>query len=191
MKPVLLASLLALPAAASGADPTPRIADEGTLGRTHSLAPGVTLAVPGYPQSYAETGDDVCIALGYTVKADGSTGDFRLLQAWTSNRGLAERQERYLDTFAAAAASAVSQWRFVPKEAGAAVPVTTVATLTFRGRGETANLADRCRVRDLAAHLGRLENGRTVVRRGVEQSRDAEIMNNIRRTEAAAGRRQQ
>ena len=58
-----------------------RIVNEGQLGKTHALAAGTPLAAPGYPGAYVDSGDDVCIAMGYTVKADGTTGDFRFLQA--------------------------------------------------------------------------------------------------------------
>lgn len=187
MKITLFAALVAISGLATAQDRPARIADEGTLGQTHQLAPGAVLLAPGYPGAYADAGDDVCIALGYTVKPDGSTGDFRLLQAWSSDRARAERNDRYLDTFAAAAADAVSQWRFQPRSGAATGAVETVATLTFRGgKGAAEGLADRCRIADLAAHYNRLENGRIPVRRTIEARRDAEIAANIRQAEALA-----
>lgn len=165
-----------------------RIADEGTLGRTHDIAPGTSLPAPGYPEIYAGSGDDVCIALGYTVKKDGTTGDFRLLRAWSSNRALAERQERYLDAFAGAAADAVSKWRFVPKQAENAASVQTVATVTFRA-GSAVGLTERCQITDLAAHYRRLENGRVAVRKVSDNLRETATMANIRLAESMARRR--
>lgn len=186
MKITLFAALVAISGLATAQDRPARIADEGTLGQTHQLAPGAVLQAPGYPGAYADAGDDVCIALGYTVKPDGSTGDFRLLQAWSSDRARAEKHDRYLDTFASAAADAVSQWRFEPRSGGTEA-VSTVATLTFRGgKATTQGLADRCRIVDLAAHFNRLENGRIPVRRTIERARDNEIMVSIRRSEALA-----
>lgn len=187
MKATLFAALVAISGSATAQDRPARIADEGTLGQTHQLAPGAVLPAPGYPGAYADAGDDVCIALGYTVKADGTTGDFRLLQAWSSARARAEKSDRYLDTFASAAADAVSQWRFQPREGVAAGTVDTVATLTFRGgKGATEGLAERCRITDLAAHYARLENGRIPLRRTIERARDNEIAASIRRSEAYA-----
>lgn len=189
MKGIVFAIGLFVSGTVVAADVPKNIVDEGQLGRTHALAAETQLAIPGYPGAYAESGDDVCIALGYTVKPDGTTGDFRLLRAWSSDRASAERTSRYLDTFASAAAEAVSQWRFAPREAAAAGPVSTVATLTFNGgRGDAIGLADRCRVADLAAHYSRLENGRLPVRRTIERARDGQIASNIRHAEAFANR---
>ena len=187
MKSILLVGGLLFAGTVLAADVPRNIVDEGQLGKTHVLAAGTQLAAPGYPGAYADSGDDVCIALGYTVKPDGTTGDFRFLQAWSSNRANAEKNDRYLDTFASAAADAVSQWRFQSKE-GTSGSYSTVATLTFRGGDNTPQLADRCRIADLAAHYDRLENGRLPVRRTLEGARDSAIMADIRRAEAFANR---
>ena len=188
MKTILFATGLLFAGTVLATDIPKNIVDEGQLGRTHVLAAGTQLAAPGYPGSYVDAGDNVCIALGYTVKPDGTTGDFRFLQAWSSNRANAEKTDRYLDTFASAAADAVSRWRFAPKD-GAAASVSTVATLTFTGgKAATPGLADRCRISDLAAHYSRLENGRIPVRRIVERARDGQIASNIQHAEAFANR---
>jgi hypothetical protein len=188
MKWIMFAAGLLVTTTVCAANIPRNIVDEGQLGKTHALAAGTQLAVPGYPGAYAESGDDVCIALGYTVKPDGTTGDFRFLQAWSSNRADAEKSDRYLNTFAAAAADAVSQWRFEPK--GEATPtVSTVATLTFRGgKAPAQGLADRCRISDLAAHYNRLESGRIPVRRTIERAHDGHIAASIRQAEAYANR---
>ncbi len=188
MKSIMFATGLLLAGTVFAGNAPTNIVDEGQLGKTHALAAGTQLAAPGYPGSYADSGDDVCIALGYTVKPDGTTGDFRFLQAWSSDRARAERTDRYLDTFASAAASAVSQWRFEPK-AGTTGSFSTVATLVFTGgKGATPDLADRCRISDLAAHYARLENGRIPVRWTIERARDGQIAGEIRRAEAFANR---
>ena len=189
MKSIMFATGLLFAGSVFAADVPKNIVDEGQLGKTHVLAAGTQLAAPGYPGSYADSGDDVCIALGYTVKPDGTTGDFRFLQAWSSDRASAERTDRYLDTFASAAASAVSKWRFEPREGTASGAVSTVATLVFTGgKGATPDLADRCRISDLAAHYGRLENGRIPVRWTIERARDGQIAAEMRRAEAFANR---
>ncbi len=188
MKVIIFATSLLLAGTAIAANPRTTIVNEGYLGETHALASGTQLTTPGYPETYADSGDDVCIALGYTVKPDGTTGDFRLLRAWSSNRRNAEKSGRYLDTFASSAADAVSKWRFEPKN-GDMTAINTVATLTFRGGKGTATaqgLADRCRIGDLTAHYKRLENGRVPVRRVTEQARDGAISSSIRQNEAFA-----
>ena len=187
-KIAFIAIILAAGTAAAGSS-SAMIVDEGKLGLTHAVASGVALAAPGYPAAYSKAGDDVCIALGYTVKPDGSTGDFMLLQAWGSNLGRMETQGRYLDAFVDAAAHAVAQWRFTSKDGAGSEPVKTVATLTFNGGAETAQLADRCKIRDLAAHYRRLEDGRIIARRNAEMRRDAATLANIRLAESIAARR--
>jgi hypothetical protein len=182
----LVVCLACLSGPAAAVDGSVRIVDEGKLGLTHRLAAGTDLAAPGYPMSYSKTGDDVCIALGYTVKPDGTTGDFRLLSAWTSDRAQAEKSDRYLDTFAAAAAQAVSRWRFETRSGVASTPVATVATLSFQGSGSTQGLQARCRITDLAAHYQRLQNGRLAVQRIQEDRRDAQTLFNIRLAESIA-----
>ena len=189
MKSILFATGLLFAGNVFAVDVPKNLVNEGQLGKTHALATGTQLAAPGYPGAYADSGDDVCIALGYTVKPDGTTGDFRLLQAWSSDRANAEKNDRYLDTFAAAAADAVSQWRFEPREGGTTSAVSTVATLTFKGgNGAAQGLADRCRIADLAVHYNRLENGRTPVRRTIEQGRDREMAVSTRMAEAYTNR---
>lgn len=189
MKSIMIATGLLLAGSVLAADLPRNIVDEGQLGKTHALAAGTQLAAPGYPGAYADSGDDVCIALGYTVKADGTTGDFRFLQAWSSDRASAEKNDRYLDTFASAAADAVSQWRFEPKDGAASGAVSTVATLTFTGgKGTTPDLVDRCRISNLTAHYKRLENGRIPVRRIIERARDGQVAAEIHRAEAFANR---
>lgn len=189
MKAIMLATGMLFAGSVFAADVPKNLVEEGQLGKTHALAAGTQLAAPGYPGAYAESGDDVCIALGYTVKPDGTTGDFRFLQAWSSDRASAEKNDRYLDTFASAAADAVSQWRFEPRDGAPREPVSTVATLTFTGgKGATPDLAGRCRITNLAAHYNRLENGRIPVRRTIERARDGQIAAEVRRAEAFANR---
>lgn len=183
---LMLVAGIAFACGAAATNPAPRTVDEGKLGLTHDLAEGTPLVAPGYPAAYADRGDDVCIALGYTVQPDGSTGDFQLLQAWGSNLARMETQGRYLDAFVNAAAHAVSQWRFVPK--GEASPVRTVATLTFNGAGSGEDVASRCRIDDLAAHYRFRENSRVAVQREMERRRDAATLSQVRWAESVAPR---
>ena len=150
---VLGATLTLACAYAYASGRSPAIVDEGQLGRTHVLASGVEITPPEYPAAYAENRDDVCVAISYTVGADGNTGDFHLINAWSNNQKQAQLQDAYFKPFADAAAQAVSGWRFAPKDAGnQSRSVRTVATLAFKGQDAVAGLADRCRVQDLAAY---------------------------------------
>lgn len=165
-----------------------RIVEEGQLGKTHMLMPGTTLEAPGYPAAYADSRDNVCVALGYTVNADGTTGDFVLLDTWSDGSLRAETSPSYWTTFAQASATAVSQWRFQPREQSMAEPVRTVATLTFRGAGKLPDLAARCQVKDLTAHYrnSRAVRDRLVTSDVTAQARAAERA--IRANEARMGR---
>ena len=144
--------LLGVSTTVSAGDERMRIVDEGRLSQVYVPVSGTQSTAPAYPAAYANAGDDVCIALGYTIQPDGSTGDFQLLRAWSSDRQSALTDDRYLDAFAAAAADSISRWRFVSGAAADGRPVMTVATLTFEGHGRVKKLADRCRIQELASY---------------------------------------
>lgn len=133
-----------------------RVANEGGIRGEWMLAPGAALAAPGYPGAFASRGDNVCVAMGYRIQPDGSTSDFTLLKAWSSGGGEVEPVEGYWDAFSQASVAALQQWKFAPRpEVGKAVPVDTVATLTFMGKQaeDAAGLRGKCKIDDLAAFL--------------------------------------
>lgn len=104
----------------------------------------------------------MCLALAYTVLPNGTTGDFKVLRAWSSSPANAMASEKYLDSFSQAAANAVSQWRFEPKDPSAQSTVRTVATMLFHGGRQTPKLRDHCAVKDLAGYERGLAAGRRV-----------------------------
>jgi hypothetical protein len=128
-------------------------ANEGKIGDRWMLAEGATLATPEYPAAMAARGDDVCIALGYLIKPDGTTSDFAVLKQWNSGQGEREPQEGYWQAFAQSGADALSQWRFSPKPGAPATrPTYTVATLAFTGaNGTGGDIRGHCRIDDVAA----------------------------------------
>jgi hypothetical protein len=139
-----------------------RIANEGTIGDKWKLADGTTLAMPVYPAQLAERKADVCIALGYVIAADGTTGSFTVLQQWSSE-GEKEPVEGYWKSFAEAGADALAAWKFQPKpDAGTVIPTHTVATLVFNGGAGVApaELRGHCKIADLASHLERMKDKR-------------------------------
>ncbi len=133
-----------------------RIANEGGIRDQWMLADGVTLAAPGYPADFAALGDNVCVAVGYRIKPDGSTSDYTLLRSWSSSTGEKEPVAGFWDAFSQASAAALTQWKFKPRpEFGSPRPVDTVATMTFMGKTaeDAAGLRSRCSVQDLRATL--------------------------------------
>ncbi len=132
------------------------IANEGGIRDKWALADGVTLAAPGYPADFAARGDNVCLAMGYRIRPDGSTGEFVMLRGWSSSGGEKEPVAGFWDAFSQASAAALAQWKFKPRaEIATARPVDTVATMTFMGSKaeDAAGLRGRCAVPDLVALL--------------------------------------
>ncbi|HJR74664.1 MAG TPA: hypothetical protein VJ806_13620 [Luteimonas sp.] len=133
------------------------IVDEGGIRKEWKLAEGAKLAAPGYPAEFAARGDNVCVAIGYAIRADGSTSDFSLLKAWASSTG-GDREPvpGFWEGFARAAGAAVAQWKFAPRpEISEPRPVYTVATMHFIGReaADAAALRSRCAIVDLAGYV--------------------------------------
>lgn len=173
----VLMALVAGAASAQVADSRIRIANEGTIGDKWKLADGTTLAMPVYPAHLAERKADVCLALGYVIGADGTTGAFTVLQQWSSE-GEKEPVDGYWKAFAQAGADALAAWKFQPKpDAGTAIPTHTVATLVFNGGAGVApaDLRGHCKIPDLASHLERIKDKRwqrgDINRRYAEQER--------------------
>jgi hypothetical protein len=149
----LLAAVCAI--SAHAADPV-RIANEGAIRDQWTLADGVKLVAPSYPAAFADKGDNVCVALGYLIKPDGSTGEFALLKAWASSTAEKEPVDGFFDSFARAGAGALSQWRFKPlPEVSVPRPTYTVATLHFIGKQATdiGALTSHCRIPDMQAFV--------------------------------------
>jgi hypothetical protein len=147
----LIALSLCTAIAAQAADRT-RIVNEGGIRDQWMLADGVTLAGPGFPAAYKERGDQVCVAVAYAIRPDGTTTDFALLKQWSSAPD-ATATSGYFDAFAAAAAGALSQWKFKPRpEVTEAQRTVTVATMHFGGKdaADVAAIRSRCQITDLA-----------------------------------------
>lgn len=151
-----------------------RVVNEGGIKDQWTLAEGAKLAAPGYPAALVEQGDNVCLALGYAIKPDGTTSDFSVVKSWSS--GGEKQSDAYWDAFAQASAAAVSQWKFAPRpEVADPQPTYTVATMQFMGKQamDGAELRGHCRVDDLAAQLKRNERNNPMnsqVRRDIEQA---------------------
>ncbi|MCC8364129.1 energy transducer TonB [Lysobacter sp. A6] len=135
-----------------------QIANEGAIRNRWAL--DGELALPAWPDGFAQARRDVCLALGYTINPDGSTSNFHVLQQWNSDTGGIEPADGFWAAFAGAGVDAVRQWKFTPRpEAGAPQPVFTVATLTWKTRADTwpNALRGRCDIDNLAAFLHRYQ----------------------------------
>lgn len=129
-----------------------KVVNEGGIRDAWMLADGAKLAAPGYPAEFAPRGDNVCIAMGYSIKPDGSTSDFSLLKAWNTSSADKEPVEGFWNAFSQASANALSEWKFKPRpEVTAPQPTYTVATMTFMGKEamDGAALRDNCKIEDL------------------------------------------
>lgn len=148
-----LAACAMLYAAAGMAADKVRIVNEGGIRDEWMLADGIKLAAPGYPSTFVDRGDSVCVAMGYSIKPDGTTSDFSVVKAWNSAAADKEPMPGYWDAFSQASAQALSQWKFKPRpEVTAPQPTYTVATMTFMGKDGTdpAGLRSKCGIADLA-----------------------------------------
>ncbi|MGH8074600.1 MAG: hypothetical protein ACREO4_11095 [Lysobacter sp.] len=132
-----------------------RIASEGDIAEQWVQVTSPTAL--GYPAQFTERGDNVCLAMGYSIRNDGTTSDFSVLKSWSSSTGAEEPVAGFWDSFAQAGASALSHWQFQPKP-GVEAPDTTytVATLGFQGKDpmDAEMLRERCSV-DIHALVAR------------------------------------
>ena len=154
-----LAALFALPAIAADKY---KIVNEGGIRDDWAAADGAKFTAPGYPAAFASRGDDVCLAMGYAIQADGTTRDFAIIKAWSNSRGEDEPVEGFWQAFEQAGAMALSEWKFKPRVSDRSVPTYTVATLTFQGKGlvNAAELRGRCAVGDLKAAVQQTNSNR-------------------------------
>lgn len=143
-----LVALFALPAIAADKY---KIVNEGGIRDDWAAADGAKFTAPGYPAAFASRGDDVCLAMGYAIQADGTTKDFAIIKAWSNSRGEDEPEKGFWQAFEQAGAAALSEWRFKPRVIESPVPTYTVATLTFQGKGSVPakELRARCAINDL------------------------------------------
>lgn len=146
-----LAASLLFSASALAADRV-KIVNEGGIRDAWMLADGATLPAPGYPAEFAPRGDNVCIAMGYSIKPDGTTSDFSLLKAWSGTSAEKEPVDGFWNAFSQASANALSQWKFKPRPEVTDPQATfTVATMTFMGKEamDAAALRGHCKIEDL------------------------------------------
>ena len=156
---IVVTAMLASCMAAAGAAEAVKVVPEGGLAKDWVVQPGNELAAPGYPGTFADRGDDVCVAIGYRVQPDGTTSDYVMLGGWNSSRRYQQPATGYWDAYSQAGAAALSQWRFAPKpgdDMDSNAAVDTVAVMTFRGESSTRTTSDvraKCAVPSLVARM--------------------------------------
>lgn len=145
--------LLAVAASASG---RVGIVSEHRLAEDWTPQPGAARVVAGYPVAAADQAHDVCVNIGFTIRADGKTADFVELKSWSSASPDATPAPAVVEAFVQSAAAAVSTWRFVPVKSRPRA-VYTSASFVFDGGHALAPEAIRehCRITDLAAFVVR------------------------------------
>lgn len=152
LKVAALAACATLYAAAGLAADKVRIVNEGGIRDEWTAAEGAKFAAPAYPAEFNGRGDNVCVAMGYSIKPDGTTSDFSVVKAWSSSGGEKEPVSGYWEAFSQSSAQALSQWKFKPRpEIATPQPTYTVATMMFGGKEpmDAATLRGHCAVADL------------------------------------------
>ena len=94
---------------------------------------------------------NVCVSLGYQIKADGSTAEFSLLKSWSSAGEIAPETGK-LDPLVQAAAGVASQRRFSPVPAagkGTAVYTAGVFVFLADAQADAAQIGGHCDIGDL------------------------------------------
>ena len=165
---VLATGLLAnAPAGANRID----IVSEAQAATRWQPDPNARRFVAGYPDAAADKARDVCVNLGFLIKADGSTSDFTELKSWGSGAGDGALSQKEAEPYVQVSAAVVSRWRFVPT--GKPRPIYTSATFAFDGSkalGEAA-IRDRCRIDDLPGFVARGDARANLNRERAERAR--------------------
>jgi len=148
----LAAALIAAGAAGAGRID---IVSEAQLGQSWRPDPNQKHFVAGYPEAAADKSRDVCVNLGYLIKADGSTSNFTEMKVWSSGAADGTPSAEVAEAYVQLAAAVVSRWRFVPVARPRSI--YTSASFAFDGSKSlgSAGILERCRIDDLPAFFAR------------------------------------
>ncbi|HEX6832999.1 MAG TPA: TonB family protein [Rudaea sp.] len=144
----------------AAAEPEYAVVDGDAL-RSYWVAAGKHSG-PSYPRSLFVKGIESCVALGFSIDADGKTENITVLRTVTNK----PNEKDAIAKFHAAAVQAAAQWRYEPAAENAArKPVYTYVTLSesFSPTNVTKEAAmkhahevdDACRIADFAAAVAR------------------------------------
>lgn len=149
-----LCSLVALAVGIAGAaqaqekQSAPRIAGPEELGLIWRATSPQMLVV--YPEELAAKGTTGCVTLAFLIERDGTTSDFRTLDAAASSRSPLAKQQA-IEAFARSAAASVANWRFTP----VGEPIRTFTATTVDFDRERVAAGQTCRTGNIARALGR------------------------------------
>jgi hypothetical protein len=124
------------------------IVSEAQAARFWQPDPNATRYVAGYPDTARNKSRDVCVSIGYLIKADGTTSNYTQMSAWGNGNDGSIRQSD-AQPYVQVAAAVVSRWKFVPVVKPHSI--YTSATFAFDGSkalGEDA-IRGQCRIDDL------------------------------------------
>lgn len=133
---ILLVSPLAM--AADGPSPRAPVVEDATL--YGSPLQVVAPAPVGEDQNV-----NACVAVGYTVKPDGSLGNFEVLDVWSSKPPMRSNQQRYWTKYGEVAANAVQVAQTKVRMSPPSEVVRTISRVSF-GSGAAQN--DKCMAHD-------------------------------------------
>ena len=170
----LAAALLAAGAAAAGRID---IVSEAQVAQDWRPDPNQRRFVAGYPESAADKSRDVCVNIGFLIKADGSTSNFTEMKSWSSGAADGILTPAEADPYVQIAAAVVSRWRFVPVARPRSI--YTSASFAFDGSKSlgSAGILERCRIDDLPAFVALAKARADRLSRGVDQRRIEAIRN--------------
>ena len=159
------------------------IISEQDVTRSWSRAPNAAMVIAGYPSQVPQPSPNVCLNLGYMIKADGSTSDFVQMKIWSSDPSQLAGSAS-LEPFVQSAAAAVSMWKFVPTK-GKGRSVYTSATFAFDGSKtlSAGQIEEYCRIADLTGFVMKAKEESDKLT-GADKQRDARQ----EMQQAAAGR---
>ncbi len=126
---------------------------------------------PALPVSAPDASEDVCVSLGYQVKADGSTSDYALLRSWGSKhpRGIPDSAAYSIYSRTAVAATMQRSFTAVAPAAGASTAgaptdvqpkaIFTATTFAFPAQagGDRSAVRAHCAIADLPDFIRRAQ----------------------------------
>jgi len=136
-----------------------RIVNQEDVGGDWQPAGGKGLVKAGYPAG--DKSRDICINIGYQISKDGSTSNFSVIRAWSSENPDTDASADALTPFVQAAAATVSLWKFEPTATAAAnrEMYSSVAVPFVGTKGTPVDeVSGRCRVKDLKSYVQNEKN---------------------------------
>ncbi|CAN5282809.1 hypothetical protein BH11PSE14_BH11PSE14_06660 [soil metagenome] len=122
--------------------------------------PKSPMTEPALPVSAPDASEDVCVSLGYMVKADGTTSDYALLRSWGSKHPRGIPDSAAYSVYSRTAVAATMQHSFTAAPSMAAKPVSIFTATTFAfpaAGGDRAAVRARCAIANLPDFVRRAQ----------------------------------